>query len=92
MRIIVRDFIIVGIIFLLWIITLIYSSSSGNSALLEAVKAFPGHLLITIGYYAVCNVCYSILFISDCVNEHKELLDELEEGRNYFIKKGIKYN
>ena len=92
MRIIVRDFIIVGIIFLLWIFTLIYSSSSGNEPLLEAVKAFPGHLLITIGYYAVCNVCYSILFISDCVNEHKELLDELEEGRQFFIKKGINYN
>ncbi len=92
MKIIVRDFIIVLIIFLLWICALIYSSSIDNLALLEAVKAFPGHLLITIGYYAACNICYSILFISDCVNEHKELLDELEEGRQYFIKKGIKYN
>ena len=71
---------------------LIYSSNINNLALLEAVKAFPGHLLITIGYYAACNICYSILFISDCVNEHKELLDELEEGKQYFIKKGIKYN
>ena len=92
MRIIVRDFIIVGIIFLFWFFALIYFSNSGNEPLLEAVKAFPGHLLITIGYYAVCNVCYSILFISDCVNEHKELLDELEEGRQFFIKKGINYN
>ena len=92
MKIIVRDFIIVLIIFLLWICALIYSSSIDNLAILEAVKAFPGHLLITIGYYAACNICYSILFISDCVNEHKELLDELEEGRQYFIKKGIKYN
>ena len=92
MRIFVRDSIIVGIIFLVWIIVFICTSSSGNLALLEAVKAFPGHLLITIGYYAVCNVCYSILFISDCVNEHKELIDELEEGRKYFVSKGIKYN
>ena len=92
MRIIVRDFIIVGVLFLFWIIALLYTSNSGNESLLEAVKAFPGHLLITIGYYAVCNVCYSILFISDCVNEHKELLDELEEGRQFFMKKGIRYN
>ena len=92
MKIIIRDFILILIIFSLWIYALIYSSSIGNSALLEAVKAFPGHLLITIGYYAVCNICYSILFISDCVNEHKELLDELEEGRKYFTEKGIKYN
>ena len=92
MKIIVRDLSIVGIIFLFWIFALIYSSNSGNGPLLEAIKAFPGHLLITIGYYAVCNVCYSILFISDCVNEHKELLDELEEGRKFFTEKGIKYN
>ena len=92
MKVIIRDFIIVLSLFLLWIIALIYSSNINNLALLEAVKAFPGHLLITIGYYAACNICYSILFISDCVNEHKELLDELEEGKQYFIKKGIKYN
>ena len=92
MKIIVRDFILIIIIFSLWICALFYSSNIGNLALLEAVKASPGHLLITIGYYAVCNICYSILFISDCVNEHKELLDELEEGRKYFMEKGIKYN
>ena len=92
MKVIIRDFIIVLSLFLLWIMALIYSSNINNLALLEAVKAFPGHLLITIGYYAACNICYSILFISDCVNEHKELLDELEEGKQYFIKKGIKYN
>ncbi len=92
MKIILRDFFFILFIFLLWICAIIYSSNIGNLALLEAVKAFPGHLLITIGYYAVCNICYSILFISDCINEHKELLDELEEGRQYFIQKGIKYN
>ena len=92
MRVIFRDFLIVLSIFILWIIALIYSSSINNLALLEAVKAFPGHLLITIGYYAACNICYSILFISDCVKENKELMDELEEGRQFFIKKGIKYN
>ena len=92
MRVILRDFLIVLFIFILWIIALIYSSSINNLALLEAVKAFPGHLLITIGYYAACNICYSILFISDCVKENKELMDELEEGRQFFIKKGIKYN
>ena len=92
MRIIIRDFLIIVIIFILWLIALLYSSKMGDPALLEAVKAFPGHLLITIGYYAVCNVCYSILFISDCINEHKELLDELEEGRQFFINKSIKYN
>ena len=92
MRIIVKDFTIVAIIFTIWVIALICTSNSENKALFDVVKAFPGHLLITIGYFAVCNVCYSILFISDCVNEHKELLEELDEGRKYFEQKGIKYN
>ena len=92
MRIIVKDLTIVAIIFTIWVIALICTSNSENKALLDVVKAFPGHLLITIGYFAVCNVCYSILFISDCVNEHKELLEELDEGRKYFEQKGIKYN
>ena len=92
MKIIVKDFLILSSIFVVWIFFLFYASKNDNAALLEAIKAIPGHLLITVGYYAVCNVCYSILFISDCVNEHKELLDELEEGRKYFTEKGIKYN
>jgi hypothetical protein len=92
MKIIIRDILLVGMILCLWIAALRYALNSNNYSLIEAVKSFPGHLLITICYYAVCNVCYSILFISDCVNEHKELLDELEEGRKFFTQKGIKYN
>ena len=92
MKIIVKDFLIISLIFVVWVFLLLYASKNEDAALLEAVKAIPGHLLITVGYYAVCNVCYSILFISDCVKEYKELLDGLEEGRQYFTKLGIKYN
>ena len=92
MRIIFRDFLIVLCIFLIWIFALIYAPLTGNDKLLEALYAFPGHLLITIGYYAVCNVCYSILFISDCENEYQELMDQLNEGRKFFESKNIKYN
>ena len=92
MKIIFRDFLIILTILNIWIIVVVCAPLTGKDNLLEILYAFPGHLLITIGYYAVCNVCYSILFISDCVNEHKELLDELEEGRKFFTEKGIKYN
>ena len=92
MKIIFRDFLIVLFIFLIWIFALIYAPLTGNNKLLEALYAFPGHLLITIGYYAVCNVCYSILFISDCENEYQELMDQLSEGRKFFESKNIKYN
>ena len=92
MKIIFRDFLIVLFIFLIWIFALIYAPFTGNDKLLEALYAFPGHLLITIGYYAVCNVCYSILFISDCENEYQELMDQLDEGRKFFKDKNINYN
>ena len=92
MKIILRDFLIVLIIFILWVLALIYCPLKGKDNLSEALYAFPGHLLISIGYYAVCNVCYSILFISDCENEYGELMEQLEEGRKFFKAKNINYN
>lgn len=92
MRIIFRDLLIVIFIFCLWICSLFYNINKGNEKLIEVLYAFPGQLLITIGYYAICNVCYSILFISDCENEYGELMSQLKEGRKFFEKKGIKYN
>lgn len=83
---------ILGVIGLIWAILLVFYCSKGESKIVEVLLAFPGHLLITIVYYAICNVCYSILFISDCVNEHKELLDNISEGRKFFENKNIKYN
>ena len=91
-KILIRDILLIGIIFNIWFFALRFALNNNNNSLVEAIQSFPGHLLITICYNAVCNVCYSILFISDCVNEHKELLDELEEGRKFFTQKGIKYN
>ena len=92
MRIIFRDLLIVIFIFFLFIFYLFYNINKGNEKLIEVLYAFPGQLLITIGYYAICNVCYSILFISDCENEYGELMSQLKEGRKFFEKKGIKYN
>ena len=92
MKIIFRDFLIILTILNIWIIAVVYPPLRGKDNLLEILYAFPGHLLITIGYYAVCNVCYSILFISDCENEYQELMDQLSEGRKFFESKNIKYN
>ena len=92
MKIIFRDFLIILTILNIWIIAVVYPPLRGKDNLLEILYAFPGHLLITIGYYAVCNVCYSILFISDCENEYGELMEQLEEGRKFFKAKNINYN
>ena len=92
MKIIFRDFLIILTILNIWIIAVVYPPLRGKDNLLEILYAFPGHLLITIGYYAVCNVCYSILFISDCENEYQELMDKLDEGRKFFKDKNINYN
>ena len=92
MRILVRDVLILFFIFILWVGAIYERNINQWTTLFEAVIAFPGHLLISIGYFAACNVCYSILFISDCVNEHKELMNDIEEGRKFFEQKKIKYN
>ena len=92
MRILIKRLILLIFIFSCWIASMIIFYTKGWNNALEVAKTFPGFLLITIGYYAVCNVCYSILFISDCINEHKELLNDIEEGRKFFNEKGIKYN
>ena len=92
MRILVRDVLLLFFIFILWVGAIYECNINQWTTLFEAVIAFPGHLLISIGYFAACNVCYSILFISDCVNEHKELMNDIEEGRKFFEQKKIKYN
>ena len=92
MRIMVRDVIILVCVLVLWLGAIFMCLKNKNDQLYEAVLAFPGHLVITVVYYAVCNVAYSILFISDCENEYGELMKDIDEGRKFFEKKGIKYN
>ena len=92
MKILVRDLLILGAICIMWVAAILMCTINQWDKAFEAVIAFPGHLLISIGYYAAVNVCYSILFISDCLNEHKELLDVIKEGREFFENKKIKYN
>ncbi len=92
MKIIIRDAILLGIILAAWVVALFICSNGGYNKAFEAFLAFPGHLLITVGYYAVCNVCYSILFISDCEKEYDEIQNDLAEGKAFFEKKKIKYN
>ena len=92
MRIMVRDLIMLVCVLVLWLGTVFVSLKNKNDKLYQALLGFPGHLVITIVYYAVCNVAYSILFISDCENEYGELMKDIEDGRKFFEKKGIKYN
>lgn len=92
MKVIVRDMIVLGVFAFTWIMSLVMCKIGQFHNLFEALLSFPGHALITIGYYAVLNVSYRVLFISDCQNEYKELMDDLDEGRKFFKEKGIKYN
>ena len=92
MKILIRDVSLLIIILLCWIIALCYFYINNMEQAFEASLGFPGHLLITLGYYAVCNVCYSILLISDCEKEYDEIQKDLADGKQFFEKKGIKYN
>ena len=61
--------------------------NKGNEKLIESLYAFPRTIINYNWYYAVCNVCYSILFVSDCENEYSELMSQIDEGRKFFEKK-----
>jgi hypothetical protein len=90
MKIILKDLLKLIVIFSIWFTVFILSSK--ESALHEALKYFPMHFIITIGYYAVMRVCYNMTVIKDCTKEYNTLLEEIEEARNYYNKYGIKYN
>ena len=77
---------------IIWYFLRDYSFKNNYYNFSEALSYFPMHLIITIGYYAVCSVCYKILFINDCKKEYAELITELDEGKKFFEKNNIIYN
>ena len=86
-------FLLLSLIFSsIWAVCLCYTINNNMKIAAEIIKGIPGHFLISVGYYALVKVCYNILFISDCKKEYSELVKEIEEGREFFRKKGIKYN
>lgn len=81
------------VLFVEWFFLLFFACRKDElPCLLEVAKSFPGLFLITICYYALCNICYSILFIGDCEKEKENLLNDLKEGEEFFKSKNIKYN
>jgi hypothetical protein len=92
MKIYQKDFLKIGIIFTIWFVLRLYALNNNYQNLAEALKYFPMHAIFTLAYYAVCKICYNILFINDCKTEYTELLDEIESSRTFFEEKGIKYN
>jgi hypothetical protein len=91
MKIVKNDAIKISLILLIWysIMTFVYNQKFYS--VYESIRYFPFHLVITIGYYAVMSVCYKILFINDCEKEYDELIKEIDEGKQYFIKNNYKY-
>jgi hypothetical protein len=89
MKLILRDLIILTIIFALWFI---YFTLTQCPPMHEALKYFPMHFIISIGYYAIVRVCYNMLNIKDCTEEYNTLIKEIDEARDYYTKKGVKYN
>jgi hypothetical protein len=91
MKLIFKDVISLSIIFSIWSV-LYYLTYSKTCPFHEALRYFPLHFIISIGYYAVLKVCYNILSIKDCTKEYNTLLKEIDEARDYYTKQGIKYN
>jgi hypothetical protein len=90
MKLFFKDILILSFTFSIWLFA--YFTSSIDSPTHEALKYFPMHFIITVGYYAIIKVCFNILNIKDCTEEYNTLLREIDEAREYYTKKGIKYN
>ncbi len=88
MKIIHKDILKLSIIFILWII--FYLNTHGT--IKEAIKYFPMHLIITLGFYGIITISYNIIIIKDCKNDYKELLNEIKEAEDYYKSNNIKYN
>lgn len=92
MKLIFKDLFKLITVLAFWYITLNYCFNGGYYAYYESLYYFPIHLVLTIGYYAIISVCYKMLFINDCKEDYTNLIDEIEEGKNFFKKNKIKYN
>ncbi len=82
MKLLHKDILVLLLITTAWLT--LYWNTSGNFK--EALKYFPMHLIITILFYAIIQVCYNILIIKDCKSEYSELLSEIEEARKFYNK------
>jgi hypothetical protein len=89
MKFFIRDLIIVSLLHIVWYTLLNHFWKNNQWQLYESIKYFPIHFIISIGYYAVINISYKILFIKDCQTEYVKLLDEIEEGKKFLANNGI---
>lgn len=92
MKIYLKDFLTLAIIFSIWYALICYLYINNYFTLYSSLKYFPMHLIVTLGYYAIISVSYKILFIGDCKKEYHELLSEIEESREFFRKNNININ
>ena len=92
MKLIYKDILKLFLILTLWSLTLYYCHTNNYSRLFDSLKYFPFHLIVTLGYYAILSICYNVLFIRDCQSEHKDLLEDLSEARDFFNVNKIKFN
>lgn len=91
MKIVKNDAIKISFILIIWYLILTFLNNQKYYQFYESIKYFPFHLVVTVGYYAVMSVCYKILFINDCEKEYDELVKEIDQGKQYFIKNNYKY-
>jgi hypothetical protein len=92
MKLILKDFLKLLIIIFIWLSGLQFCIGNSYTRFYEAMKYFPFHLIICLGYYASLSICYNVLLIKDCKTEHKELLGDLKEAEDFFKKNKIKFN
>ncbi len=92
MKYFLKDLAKLSAILFFWWTILNYFYNNKQDTYYEVLKYFPIYLILSIGIYAILNVCYKITLIKDCDYEHDELLKEIEEGKEFYKINKIKYN
>jgi len=92
MKLILKDSLKLLIILIKCLSILQYFITNSYTRCYEALKYFPFHLIVSLGYYATLSICYNVLLIKDCKTEHKELLEDLKEAELFYKKNKIKFN
>jgi hypothetical protein len=89
MKFFLRDLVIVSMLLTIWYFLLNHFSNNNQWQYYESIKYFPLHLIISVGYYAVLNISYKILFINDCESDYSALLEQIEEGKKFLAENKI---
>lgn len=92
MKLIINDFLKIIVFTICWLLFKSFCNKNNFHNFSEALNYVPIHFIITIGYYAGITVCWNVVNIKNCEKEYLEIIDEIDEAKQFYLSKDIKYN